>query len=76
MFWCISRMLMVLCHFQEIQMSRDPNKPRPTTIQPRTPVPGQDPMVNPGYQPIPQDLPAKQEPDRAAPAALPERTRS
>lgn len=56
-------------------MSKDPNKPRPSTIQPRTPVPGQDPMVNPGYQPVPQDLPAINEPDRLGPATVPEPTR-
>lgn len=28
-------------------------------IQERRTKPGQDPLVNPGYQPLPQDLPAE-----------------
>jgi hypothetical protein len=45
-------------------MSQDEYKPRPSPIQPRNPVPGQDPMINPGYQPVPRDLPPANKPDQ------------
>lgn len=56
-------------YFSGEAMSQEPDKVRPEPIQPRTPVPGQDPLVNPGYQPVPQDLPAitePKQPDRPA----------
>lgn len=44
-------------------MSHDPaNDRQPPVIQQRAKVPGQDPLINPGYQPVPQDLPADAEP--------------
>lgn len=46
-------------------MNQTPSRDQPApTIQPRTPVPGQDPLINPGYQPVPQDLPATAQPER------------
>ncbi|WP_158597930.1 hypothetical protein [Noviherbaspirillum saxi] len=43
-------------------MTREAPRPDPAPIQPRTDVPGQDPLVNPGYQPVPQELPATDKP--------------
>jgi hypothetical protein len=42
---------------ERIQMNREAPRADPSPIQPRTDTPGQDPLVNPGYQPVPQDLP-------------------
>lgn len=39
-------------------MNRKEPRPDPMPIQPRTDAPQQDPLVNPGYQPVPQELPA------------------
>lgn len=39
-------------------MNREEPRADPAPIQPRTNTPGQDPLVNPGYQPVPQDLPS------------------
>ncbi|KRB69956.1 hypothetical protein [Noviherbaspirillum sp. Root189] len=38
-------------------MNREEPRADPSPIQPRTNTPGQDPLINPGYQPVPQDLP-------------------
>lgn len=40
-----------------------PDTGKPAPIQPRTDQPGQDPLINPAYHPIPQDQPATREPD-------------
>ncbi|WP_192805193.1 hypothetical protein [Noviherbaspirillum aerium] len=40
-------------------MNREEPRPDPMPIQPRTDKPQQDPLVNPGYQPVPQELPAE-----------------
>jgi len=44
-------------------MNRDEPRADPSPIQPRTDTPGQDPLVNPGYQPVPQDLPPTDDTD-------------
>jgi hypothetical protein len=46
-------------------MNRDEPRADPSPIQPRTNTPGQDPLVNPGYQPVPQDLPATDDAGKA-----------
>jgi hypothetical protein len=43
-------------------MNEKTANPQPVPIQPRTTTPDQDPLVNPGYQPMPQDLPPANQP--------------
>jgi hypothetical protein len=43
-------------------MNEKTAEPQSAPIQPRTTTPGQDPLVNPGYQPMPQDLPPVNQP--------------
>lgn len=48
-------------------MHREEPRPDPMPIQPRTDVPQQDPLVNPGYQPVPQELPAEEDEQESGP---------
>jgi hypothetical protein len=42
-----------------------------TPIQPRASAPGQDPLINPGYQPVPQELRSESELEQLKPMTIP-----